>query len=200
MLFRSDPTSWFSGFPKILGGIDLSFILDLFESGEPSDFPDFDPDIHVPNIPGLTTEVIYKDVTVLGQTQKVPIGMRIRYRWSTDKIKNSPGDVFLASSKDDKKTKLALDVSVAVEYSAADLLAVPDASKITASIESRADLTDFRVALFGTGSLGFVVLHFESLSFTAKTGQDPAVKPNLKEVEFLGAMRSEEHTSELQSH
>ena len=80
-------------------------------------------------------------------------------------------------------------MSVAVEYSAADLLAVPDASKITASIESRADLTDFRVALFGTGSLGFVVLHFESLSFTAKTGQDPAVKPNLKEVEFLGAMQ-----------
>jgi len=188
--FKFDPASWFSGLPKLFGGIDLVDILSKFGFGSGDDAPDTGMDLDFPKIPGLTTEVIYKDV--LGQ--KVPVGMTIRYRWCTDKLQNWPEDspIFehhFEADGEGAKAEFCLQVRITVQYAAEDLLALPDPSKIEAAVEGQAELTNFRINLIGSGAYKFITLQFSSMRFTARTGADPKVDPSIASVDFSGALK-----------
>jgi len=186
-----DPKEWFSGLPKILGGIDLSDILSVFGFGGSGgvDLPELD--LERPEIPGLTTELIYKEV---GPT-KIPIGVIVRYRWCTKRFEDwgpsGTGPIFVAALNDKPgapTTELCMQVTVVVKYSGSDLAGVTDPKKYDTSVEATADLTNFSVNLIGT-TYKFVVLQFAGINFTAKTGSEPKVSPNLQKVDFDGALK-----------
>ncbi|MEY4372396.1 MAG: hypothetical protein RL219_1165 [Actinomycetota bacterium] len=182
-----NPADWFSGFPKILGGIELPDILGAFSGG--SSLPSID--LEQPKIPGLTTEIIYKTVTVLGKSQKIPIGMTIKYRWSTTNLKNSPLDIFQNSFTDEGPNSeliIAAEATVKYDVSASDFTSSPSLSKLETKAEARAELKNFRVNLIGIDEFGFITLQFSSLTFSAKTGAGAKVEPNLANVEFKGAL------------
>ena len=134
--FSFDPSKWFSGFPKLLGGISLPDILQAFGGGgSPGGIGLPDLDLDMPRIPGLTAEVIYKDIGV-----RVPIGMMIKYRWCTDELKDWPASdpIFEASfdgGGSNPKAELCVQVTVAVKYSLGDTPALPDASNFEATVE-----------------------------------------------------------------
>ena len=190
-LLGFDPKNWFSGLPKILGGIDLSDILSAFGVGSGGGIGLPDLDLEMPKIPGLSTELIYKDVASV----KIPIGVIVRYRWCTDKFEDwgpsGTGPIFVAALNDKPgapKTELCLQVTLMVKYSGTDIAGLANPEKYDASLEAVADLTNFSVNLIGT-TYKFVVLQFAGINFTAKTGSDAKVSPNLQKIDFDGALK-----------
>ena len=187
-----DPQKWFSGFPKLLGGISLPDILQAigFGGGGPSGLGLDDLDLDMPEIPGLTSEIIYKDIADV----RVPVGMMVKYRWCTTELKDWPDSdpVFEASFNGDgadPKAELCVQVTAAVQYSVGDTPALLSGGNFEASVEGAAELKNFRVNLIGKGTYNFVTLQFSSISFTAKTGADPQVTPNIAKVDFEGALK-----------
>lgn len=182
-----NPADWFSGFPKILGGIELTDILGAFTGG--SSLPSID--LEAPTIPGLTTEIINKEITVLGVTKKIPIGMTIKYRWSTTNLQDSPLAIFEAKFSDagpGAELIIAAEATVKYDVDASDFTESPSLAKLEAKAEASAELKNFRVNLIGKEEFGFITLQFTSLSFSAKTGSSPKVEPSLANVEFKGAL------------
>ncbi len=183
--FAFDPTSWFSGLPQLFGGIDLTSLLDLLPS-----IPSFDPQL--PSIPGFSTSVVYDDL--LGQ--RIPVGLTISYRWCTDKLKSVPetsGDeVFLTSASPNwvggpasGVTTLCIEVTVTVKLAVPKTPSIPE---VQASASAAASLNEFQISLFGSGTTRFVVIDFASITFAAHTGADPQVTPNIRAVNFDGAL------------
>jgi hypothetical protein len=178
--FDFDPSKWFGdlgSFPSILGGIHLPDILGNFSG------PSIDP--HMPAIPGLDAEIIWKDI--VGKA-RVPIGVIVRFNWCTDAINNSIGDVFVPTQD---VTKLCIKSSITLKYDADSLdnIAHPSLSHVNTTVEASAKLNDFKVNLIGTGEAQFLILDFESITFTTKSGADPKVTPSLRGVDFSGALK-----------
>ncbi|MFZ9482491.1 MAG: hypothetical protein ACO3AV_06300 [Ilumatobacteraceae bacterium] len=187
--FAFDPTTWFSGLPKILGGLDLADLLEVVPS-----FPTFD--VGRPAIPGFTTEVIYG--TVAGR--EVPIGLEISYSWCTTRLSSAPGGdssasaVFLTTASSQwvapaptgsMTTKLCIDVTFRVQLAVPSSPSVPG---VEADVSAQAELRDFQVSLFGSGAAQFVVIEFRSLTFSMKSGSQPKVTPSISRVTFGGAL------------
>jgi hypothetical protein len=182
-----DPSSWFSGLPKLLGGIDLVDILGSF--GPLGDAPSLEGlGSGLPEIPGLTTEIIYK--SVLGQ--QVPVGLIVRYQWNTTNLNSWPESSPIFENHFDKvggpTAELTLRVTMSVQYTG-DFKSVPEMSDVDAGLEAFAELKNFRINLIGSDTYKFIVLQFSSISFTAKVGADPKVEPNIASVDFDGALK-----------
>ena len=187
--FAFDPSSWFSGLPKILGGIDLADLLDVVPS-----FPSFNTG--QPAIPGFRTTTIYD--TIAGT--QVPVGLEIEFAWCTTNLSSAPGGnssesaVFLTTASTHwvapaptaaMRTKLCINAKIRVQLAVPTSPAIPP---VEASVEANAELRDFQVSLFGCGSAQFIILEFRSLTFAMKSGTDAKVTPSISRVEFGGAL------------
>ena len=183
-----DPLKWFSGFPKLLGGIDFSGILGAF-SGVSL------PSLDLGHIPNFDVKIEYEDI--LGV--KVPMGITIGFTFCTDKLKSFPDapddQVFIATDSTKwsgtppaapAKTEFCVSASITVKLKKPSSIAVPE---IEPSVDASAVLKNFEVSLFGSGTYRFVVLEFESLTFEMKTGSDPKVTPSIRNIDFEGALR-----------
>jgi hypothetical protein len=134
---KFDPADFFKG-AKILGGVDLSTILDI------------------------ATSLVGGDVPKL-LSKQLPDRIEARFDWSTKINKSDPLGLFVPKA-DGKDTLLKMR----------GVVSSPIAQPTATTFEAVASINNFKVNLFG-----FIIVWFDELRFTSKSGSKPDVAVDL---------------------
>ena len=145
-----DPTDFFKG-ATILGGVELSSILDQAASLAGSDVPKL-------------------------LTKHLPDKIEARFDWETKINKSDPAGLFVPKANG-KDTTLKMR----------GVVSSPIAQSSAAVFVAEASISNFKVNLFG-----FIIIWFDKLSFTSKSGSKPDIAVDLHPcrggVEFGGPL------------
>ncbi len=158
---NADKITEILGNAKLLGGIMLKDIVKQVNIFESPG-----------SIPQMTNRVIYPKVNGIEDTNKIPEAIETRYLFEP-KLK----------SDDDKLFEVTADSSMKLST-----LIYTTPSKSTYDVAG--ELRNFKVNLIGTDkTTQFLKLHFNQLTFNARSGQKPVVTPIIENVEFGGALQ-----------
>lgn len=158
-----DPKKFFSDEAKILGGMLLSDILQAVGLTGDSSKDD--------RVPHLTARVVYPEKDGKEDTNAVPLGVETKLTWKPP-VKNDPLNIFVANAD----TSLSIMAKMFADF---------DGNPPT--FEVNGELKNFKVDLLAPIT-SFVILTFKELTFVAKNGQKPDVKPKIEKVDFVGPL------------
>lgn len=151
------------GEAKLLGGILLK---EIVEKVKLSEYPG--------SIPQLTNRVIYPKVNGQEDKNRAPEAIETLYKLEP-LMKSDPENIFEAN----KDTTMKLSALIYTKLSPPE-----------STYDVTGELRNFKVNLIGTDqTTQFLTLHFNELTFKARSGQKPVVTPKIENVEFGGALQ-----------